>query len=359
MTRLNALLSCSRIFTRSYKTLSNSNFSEAISSNTESLIDTREYIFTPGKTGHVDFSDSWKATNRGDIFRRLEKDKNNPFPSLRKATLEEIYKYNILTIGGLDYDDSRSLSAGIKTAELLAANNSNPDKYKFGALAVFPEVTREERYKAGDEFNKNPNFYPPYIKDRVNKFLIPKLVDLEDYTILDIPTSIALFAFSIGGRECMMMENALYDIFNNEYGLPQDLTQRLMSNIVSVSVGYAPGTEIFRPGGFNKVACFSVNDRAVLLPESFYDNVLTKESILNNPISVKTLSTDDNDTFKHVVVFGDYFTSIDNSWDNLDHTKNAYFKCIEQLSDNTQKMIGDCLSYSNFDTLGQIDEFFE
>lgn len=357
---LNSLFGCgSNIVTRGYKTLFNNNSSKTISFNTKNLIDNSGYIFTPGKTGHVDLSDSWESTNRGDIFRRLEKDENNPLPSLRKATLEEIYKYNILTIGGLDSDDSKSLSAWIKTAELLAANNSNPGQYKFGALAVFPEVTREERYKAGDEFNKNPNFYPPYIKDRVNKFLIPKLVDLEDYTILDIPTSIALFAFSLGGRECMMMENALYDIFNNEYGLPQDLIQRLMSNVVFVSVGYAPGTEIFRPGGFNKVACFSVNDRAVLIPESFYDNVLTKESILNNRISMKTLSKDDGDTSKRIIVFGHRLVPANSSWDDLDHTKNAYIECIKQLPDNIQTMIGDCLSYSNFDTLGKIDEFFE
>lgn len=366
MTFFNTLISCGRnLFTRSYKTFTPTNLEyKQITGpvNADLFVnnfDNSCYIYKPGQTAHVNLTDSLDSSYRGVFFKRIEKGEGSFFSVLHEATPDEIAESNILAIGGLDFDTPKAVSAIIKTAKTLAANNSKPEKYKFEAVAIFPEVSREARYEAADEYSQNSFYYPPYIEDRVRKFLIPKFVDEEDNTILNIRSSISLFSFSIGGRESMMMENALWDIFYKEYGLSNSLAQNLMSNVTMISLGYAPGLEIFRPGGFNKVACFSVNDRGVLLPEDFYDSILTKESVLENKISIKAISKTHSDTFKRIITFGNRLVTANSSWDDYDHTKNAYLECIKHLPDNIQEGIGDCLSYSDLRNLGQTDEFFE
>ena len=60
------------------------------------------------------------------------------------------------------------------------------------AIAIFPEVTRQERYDAALKFSQDPTYYPEYIKDRVNKYVIERLID----NTTDKPATFTFFSFT-------------------------------------------------------------------------------------------------------------------------------------------------------------------
>lgn len=308
-----------------------------------------KFLFEPGKQLLIDIKGGSKAEElKGKFFARNEKLVENTESKLYVPTEEEVYNANVLAIGGLDFVTGRHLSALLNATGILASKNSRGEKAYYKAIAVMPEVDKEERYQAAEKYSTNPKYYPEYIKDRVKKFLIPKFIDIdEDRTIFDIPQSISLLSFSIGGREVMMMENALYDILTNEYCFSTDLVNRLMKNVKAVCIGYAPKLNVFKEKGFNKIIIFSKEDRAVLLPRDFYENLLTKNEMTKENIFIQDYTYPNSKVSNYLIVCNEE-TEKDILSDNLDHTISDYLCCIDSFPAEVIEILGNSLVCNGF-----------
>lgn len=318
-----------------------------------------KYLFEPGKKLLVDIEgDSIAEEVKGKFFARKEEITQDAESKLYPPTEEQVYNTNILAIGGLGFVTGRHLSALLKATAVLASKNSRGTEAFYKAIAVMPEVDKEERYEAAEKYSMDSTYYPEYIKDRVKKFLIPKFIDIdEEKTIFDFPQSIALLSFSMGGREVMMMENALYDILINEYSLNLDLVNRLMKNVKAVCVGYAPQLNIFDGKGFHKIVIFSTEDRAVLLPQDFHDKLLTKEITQDKTLTIKNFDSKNNKLIKQLIISNQETEKDSLSSDTLDHTLGDYLYCIDSFPDEVKEMIGNSLVYNGFNN--SFDEYYE
>lgn len=304
---------------------------------------TDNFLFSPDKTSHIDLTEdnNVKYNIKGQFVVR---DKNLGQTILRQATDSEVLKSNSLAIGGIYSDTPLNISALIKYAHQLA---SNSNKIKFQPVSLFPEVTRIERYKAAEKYSKDSSYYPPYIKDRVNKYIMPKITD-ED-TLFDIPMTFSLFAFSVGGREIMMMENALKDILLKDYKLSENLVVNVFANFRVLCLGYAFDPSHTKKIGFPKVFVFSEDDRGVLSPKPLETQILGKEkSDPNQKFSVVQL-------VKNQPIHPAYMITIAHNAVPLkivsnqtdDHLLAHYLDGISIFSNELKEMIGNCLTYND------------
>ena len=318
-----------------------------------------KYLFEPGKKLLVDIEgDSIAEEVKGKFFARKEEITQDAESKLYSPTEEQVYNTNILAIGGLGFVTGRHLSALLKATAVLASKNSRGTESFYKAVAVMPEVDKEERYEAAEKYSMDSTYYPEYIKDRVKKFLIPKFIDIdEEKTIFDFPQSIALLSFSMGGREVMMMENALYDILTNEYSLSSDLVNRLMKNVKAVCIGYAPQLNVFKDEGFNKIIIFSKEDRAVLLPNDFYENLLIKTELSSEIVYIGDYSKLNSKLFNYLVVHNEKTEKDNILQDSLDHSISDYLCCVESFPDEVKETIGNSLVYNGFNN--SFDEYYE
>lgn len=306
-----------------------------------------EYLFSEDKKPLIEIDGRNNAPKYpGEFFIRSEESRGTA--KLKPASFEEILNSNILCIGGLDFDSSRCLSALNKFAAKLALMNPAGKKAGFGSVAVFPEVSKEERYEAAVKYSLDPRFYPPYIKDRVEKFIMPKILDEDNDTLLCVQHGISLFALSVGGREVMMMENALRDILSKELDQPTAIVNDFLKNVRAVCLGYAPSLHAFKEGGFNKTFVFSRDDRAVLIPEDFYDALLTKEELSGKNIYAKDFRKTEEAPGNSLIICGNGFTKINSGRDDLGHTLPSYAYAISEFPEELKELIGSALVCDGF-----------
>lgn len=300
--------------------------------------DIEKYLFNSKVNNHIDLSSSEISSKNGKLFIREEAKNPNEKPSLRVATEEEVKTSTTIAVGGIQGDEDRQVSALLKTAKILAAKSNAPETYL--PVAVYPEVGRKERYEAAVKYTLNTEYVPSYIERRVEKYLLPKVIDNLDSDCGR--NNISLFSFSMGGREIMMMETALRNILQNKMFLPKVVVDNLMSDVRAVCIGYAPSLTAFDKSGFNKIVIFSVDDRGVLIPRDLYDILLTKEGDLVNNHCIKQLHTDIK-SFKYLIIDGK--NTIDaNDKDYVDHTISHYVDIIDTMPSDVVQTIGACIS---------------
>ena len=320
-----------------------SNFLHPLSHIMQTREEISKYLFDSEKELLVKLDNPTEVNSyAGCFFKRVETNINNS-SSLHIASEEEILNANVLAIGGIDFNTPRHLSALIKASRILASECSNKDTSFHQTIAVMPEVSKEERYEAAKLYYQDSSFYPLYIKNRVEKFLIPKII-LDEDTVLNIPKSISLFSFSLGGREIMMMENALYDVLLKQYSIDPDTINTLMRNISAVCLGFAPKLNILeKNSGFNKIIIFSAKDRAVLLPKDFYQKILSNDSVLDQEIFYSVFNEPD-DNEKHLMIYNKEISNHDIK-DELNHTLGCYLYDINSFPEECKEVIGDYLVY--------------
>lgn len=311
----------------------------------ETNAEVNKYLFEEKKSLLININDNFDHQLKGKFFIREEKKFSNDKALLRIATENEITDSKIIAIGGLGFDSLRHVSALLKATKNMAHINQHNETQYSKVIAIMPEVEPQIRYAAAETYSVNSDYYPNYILERVKQFLLPKII--QDDTILAIPQTIAIFTFSMGGREAGMMENALKYILQEELNLDQNLSDSLMRNIISINVGYAPTISSITKKGFNKIAIFSTHDRAVLLPKDLYNQVLIKPEILNNKLSVINFSEDKSDN-QLLIVMNPGIQDNTSREDLCNHTLGDYLNCIDNSLPSEMKHAISLSFHSNF-----------
>jgi len=297
----------------------------------------QSYLFSKEISSHLTLKNIPGISFKGKAIIRDEPQEQGGKPSLRIAEQEEIDLATTFAIGGIGGDDPKQVSALLKYAKLLAAKYPNSKDYL--PLTIFPEVNQKERYKDAVEYTLNSDYYPPYIKERVERFLLPRV--LKNLGSEEI-SKLSLFSFSMGGREVMMMQKALRDILEQQFYLPKIIIDNLMSDITAVCVGYAPNVNAFEDTGFKKIVLFSLDDRGVLIPHDLYESVLSKENLLTKNFNIYQMNKS-FEAFQYLVVNGKGVIKSCET-DCVDHTISHYFDCIEKMPEDIIDLIGKSIN---------------
>lgn len=234
--------------------------------------------FNPSKVAHIKLEDSAniKQDDRGKAF--IREDQSNGKSIFRKATQEEIHKAYFISFGGLDFDNPAYLSSLLKNLQKLQilqnANIGSIDTQdtNVAMIAIFPEVQRSIRYEEAVEFSllgHYTDYYPDYIETRLREYIIPKIIT--DDVLHPPKHRIVLLSFSVGGREVLMLENAL-KVYLRSYNLEEEVvTQFLQQHFVAICVAYAVDPSHIKNCGMQKLIIFSANDHGVLKPQALLD----------------------------------------------------------------------------------------
>jgi len=264
---------------------------------------------------------------------REEPQEQGDEPSLRIAKQKEIDLATTFAIGGADSDL-------LKYVQLLAAKH--PHSKECLPLMIFPEVTQEERYKDAVEYTLHSDYYPPYIKQRVEEFLLPRV--LKNIASEEV-SKFSLFSFGMGGREVMMMQTALRDILDQQFYLPKTLIDTIMSDITAICVGYAPSINAFEDYGFKKIIIFSLDDKGVFIPYDLYEFVLSQRGVLTKDLVVHQMHKVD-DAPQYLIISGKESTDPDKS-NYTTPTISDYFNYIEEMPEDIIDIIGKSITPSN------------
>jgi len=314
--------------------------------------DLEEFVFDPHKTSHIFLKDSEniELEMRGKAFLREDSTDPNKKTIFRAATTQEILKANILTIGGIDFDTPRHLSALLKTANKLASYKNDDTQNNYSAIAIFPEVSRQERYEAALKFSQDPTYYPEYIRERVKKYVIEKLLD----NTTDKPATLTFFSFSVGGREIMMMENAIKDIARKDFGLSEKELFNLLSYFRGVCLGYAFDPSHIQEMSFKKLIIFSQDDRGVLIPNklltSFLLNSMDKTYNIWNLDKKLQISEKSHGNYMIIISSGVVSPS---TIEDFEHTIPYYLKAVDILPSEIRGDIAELLTYDEIVIAGE------
>ncbi|MFN7039318.1 MAG: hypothetical protein ACK4OM_07130 [Alphaproteobacteria bacterium] len=212
-------------------------------------------------------ADGWED-RKGNAYKRSIVNQNSV---LMKCSNDDIINAEIIAFGGIEFDDLPAHSALLKNIETLLGASHDPLK----TITFQPFVSRSERYKHLLNYSLNPNYTPEYILKFVENHILPIINDKINFKNPD--HILTLFSFSAGGREIMMIENALYKIFKtNEYNLNEEEIERIFSKINVVSIGYACKFTYNTNPKFRKIIIYAIEDSGVLLPQFLTVNYLDK-----------------------------------------------------------------------------------
>lgn len=303
------------------------------------VVDSKKYLFDPRIQNHLDLSAEYNNSWANKLLVRDEVVDPLKSPLLRVATQAEIDRSHIFVIGGIYGDDPKQISALLKAAKVLNTKYGDSSE-EFLPLAIFPEVSRQERYEAAVQYSLNPQFFPLYIETRVKNYLLPKLLD--DLDLMHSQEKLSLLSFSMGGREIMMMQNALHHLLSQEFFLSEKAINSTMKKVNSVCLGYAPNLDAFEDVGFNKIVIFSIDDRGVLIHDDLYEFLFSEESVSNTSLFIHQMHKGPDNSTQYMVITG--ANLIESSvLDYKDHTIPYYLDCIDSVPE-IQEILGDYIA---------------
>lgn len=297
-----------------------------------------QYLFTTQDNALIDLEDDdFAATNQGKFFFRQEPTEPGGSSALVATDEQHLVKADTICFSGIEGDNPRQLSALLRTAKYLSSALSED----YLPIALCPEVDREERYEAAKTYSINPDYYPQYIKSRVDQVIIPRLLPyLSDSSIPEVVQPLSILTFSMGGREAMMIETALYDLLSNDYGMGDKEVSSTLQQVTAVCLGYAPDVRVFDSGCMNKIIIFSVNDRGVLIPHNLFLEVLTHNSVLDAKVTEVVFDTDEGIIQRLVICNQE---KVVYQKDYLDHTLGDYLECTRMFDEEMLELIGGSL----------------
>ncbi len=294
-------------------------------------------LYEPGKTDHIDLTTNYTDLQALGLIRESF---NKGGGRLRLATKDDIKQADIIAIGGLDFDTPRHLSALSRGAYNLASFTKDGSHNEKTILALQPEVDRGTRYRAAERYNEDKEYYPNYIEDRVKRYVFPKLINFQMDSLNH--ERFALFSHSIGGREIMMMENAIQGVAKKEYGLNSEEIKQLLSNIKAVCTGCALKPEDLIDNKIAKIIIFLLEDRLPLLPQELVDQLFGCGADMNASTWVHLNNEEGVDTDIYLLKDhnkGEDYKMIDHHY----HTLNQYVSNLTTLDSYHRQLVGDYL----------------
>ncbi len=215
---------------------------------------------------HVSFlkSPSQLPGDLGKAFVRYKDSQGKT--AVRYATEEEALESNVIAFGGLDFDDRKSIGVLGKALDILT--DPKPQGFTMKPIIVHPLVDKETRFKSASSFNHDKYYFAPYIEDLTRAYVLPRFLSEDKKTIVMPKKGFTLFSYSVAGREVMMIERALVEIFLKEYNKTIRETQDLLLKMDAVCIAYADDTNGISNLSFPKIVLFSLRDFLVERPES-------------------------------------------------------------------------------------------
>lgn len=260
------------------------------------------------KVNHINLKDATGYDNfKGQTVIRKISPAESQKSVLKIASHQESSRAYKFALGGLDFDEPAKLSALLKVEEnlrnvlpslSLAEINRDDD----AALAIFPAVSRQVRYDAAMQYSFNSKYFPQYIVKMIEDHILPK-INYED-TMFMPATQITFFSYSLGGREVMMIENALKFMLPI-YGLNQTMTKIILSNFKAVCLAYAADYEhINTESGFAKLIMHAVEDSGVLKPKNLVSSITSHDVVKKDFSILKMVNQDNIESFLMYLGYG-------------------------------------------------------
>ena len=212
-----------------------------------------------------------EINDRGKFFKLNEGDSYN----LIKASENEIEEASIWVLPGALSTSRYDLSLTLQDINVFFNKINYP--LKESAVIFCPYSSGENRYTEAMEYNNNDQskYYSVKIEKFVRKYLIPRIIKERKLTFI---------AYSIGGQELAMIENATRYILLNEYNYPITLIQKLFQSVSAICIGYATDIDNLPDLRFRKIVVLSASDQGLFIPQSLYYK-LYKVSICNRPFT--------------------------------------------------------------------------
>lgn len=153
---------------------------------------------------------------------------------------------------------------------LNGARYSNP-------LLFCSDLAGQDRYKEAMGYLDNPNEYFSKSAERfVRKYLISRVIKGQKTTFI---------TYSIGGKELVLIENALRYLLINEYGYDDNAVQGMFKNIYALCIGHAPEINLNSTVRFSKYIILSASDQCAMIAKSLY-TAIYHHKICQRPFSI-------------------------------------------------------------------------
>lgn len=306
--------------------------------------------FDPNVRSHIDLIDSpGSEENRNKLFVRKINELGKSY--IEEATQEEKVKANVFAVGGIDFDTKMHMSSLLKAVEALKQYCNPKPHWTCNPVAIFPQVSKSERYEAAVQYNLDKTYCPKYIKDFVEEYILPRMQDSQNLEKLKEPQiGITFFSYSVGGREIYMIENAIRTALLDKGHSKEEIFE-IFKCFVGVSVAYAVDIDQLQDTiYFTKIILYNEGDSGVLQPESLTG--LFRNWDPSDGGYIHKINTDDkisHDQYLFVV------PDVHEIWDKdkfSGHGLNSYLKAIGEFEPEAKELIGESF-YSYNETEGE------
>lgn len=316
----------------------------------------KQWIFDPSVRSHINLVDSpeHSVQSRGKLFaRRIDSSGKS---SMEEASREEISEANVFAMGGIDFDTTRHLSALLKSVDTLKGYVAPKSNWVCNPLAMYPAVSKEERYDAAVKYSLHKTYFPKYIYQFVEDVILPRMKSpINPYKLRPAEEEITFFSYSVGGREVYMIENAIRSAMQIR-GQSQKEVLDVFKKINGVCIGYAVDIKPMKKAPyFTKVIVYNEADTGVLIPKSTYDFLgRWDRSDGGYAYRIKTKQKFSHDQYVFLIsgesgIF---------PWEEdrfLGHGLNSYIKAIDGFESPAREAIGICF-YAAKDSMTESTE---